>query len=309
MQQTRVIGSLTRYFGLLTLVFTAIMLISGISEDILATPDTWLERLTRLLEPLPGLWLALLPTVFMLSVLATFSRLNLSGDLRIWRTAGSSAWPFARSTALYGLILGLLMIGPLWPWSQPVDALSAASDEAVFVTDGDVEWTLAYTQSTDAGNRLTLFNGRDNVLRGLESDLSTNDGVIHLSSGWLVMQGEVRTFETLALSPHPVVPALTPRTDSLWPADLAYRLGYPIVLIGLGLLMLPLALSIDGQRHTLIKITGACLLALNALFVLLMTDALARAGIWHEGPFFSLRAIIILAVGLLALVLIEERTA
>lgn len=307
MQQTRVIWSLTRYFGLLTLVFTAIMLISGISEDILATPDRWFERLNRLLEPLPGLWLALLPTVFMLSVLATFSRLNLSGDIRIWRTAGSSAWPFAVSTALFGLVLGLLMIGPLWPWSQPVDVPNAHHNDQVFVTGEGVEWTLATTQIVDAGNQLTLLNGQDNVLRGIQDDLTDRDGTIRLSGGWLAMQGDVRTFDTLVLSPKPVVPALAPLADRVWGEDVAYRLAYPIVLIGLGLLMLPLALSIDGQRFTLIKITGACLLALNALFVLLMTDALARAGIWDETPFFSLRAIIILAIGLLALILIEER--
>ena len=100
MLQTRVLWSLTRYFGLLTLVFTAIMLIPGISEGIFATPEAWSVRLKRLFVPLLELWLALLPTVFMLSVLATFSRLNLNGDIKIWRAAGASAWPFALTTTL-----------------------------------------------------------------------------------------------------------------------------------------------------------------------------------------------------------------
>ena len=91
--------------------------------------------------------------------------------------------------------------------------------------------------------------------------------------------------------------------------DLAYRLSYPILLIGVGLLILPLALSIDGQRLTLVKITATCLLALNTLFLLLMTDAMAQANLWDGVLFYPLRAIAVLACGLLAILLSEERAA
>jgi len=306
--QTRVLWSLTRYFGLLTLVFTAIMLIPGISEGIFATPEAWSVRLKRLFVPLPELWLALLPTVFMLSVLATFSRLNLNGDIKIWRAAGASAWPFALTTTLYGLLLGTLMVGPLWPLSQPVDASKPSIDERVFLTPDGVEWMVTDTLTTETGEEFILISKPDGVLRGVQSN-PDNDGGLFLTSGWMTDNGLVTSVTDLRLSPASGDSMHALPTDGQWREDLAYRLSYPVVLIGLGLLMLPLALSIDGQRFTLIKITGACLLALNALFVLLITDALARAGIWDEGPFFGLRALIAVAIGLLALALVEERAA
>ena len=83
-------------------------------------------------------------------------------------------------------------------------------------------------------------------------------------------------------------------------AGLGYRLSYPALVIGLSLLILPLALSIDGNRWTLLKIAAGCLLALNILFVLLMTDAMVRAGFWDETWFFPLRGAMALGLGLLA---------
>jgi hypothetical protein len=68
-------------------------------------------------------------------------------------------------------------------------------------------------------------------------------------------------------------------------------------------------MSIDGHRLTLVKIVAGCLLALNALFILLMTDAMAKAGFWSELLFFPVRALVVLAIGLLALLLVEERAA
>ena len=92
-------------------------------------------------------------------------------------------------------------------------------------------------------------------------------------------------------------------------AGLGYRLSYPALVIGLSLLILPLALSIDGNRWTLLKIAAGCLLALNILFLLLMTDALVRAGFWEESWFFPLRGAMALGLGLLVLTLFEERAA
>lgn len=308
MLQTRVLWSLTRYFGLLTLVFTTIMLIPSVSEGIFATPETWLVRLRRLFAPLPGLWLALLPTVFMLSVLATFSRLNLNGDIKIWRAAGASAWPFALTTTLYGLLLGTLMVGPLWSLSQPEDASEPTVNERVFLASDGVEWTMADRLTTEMGEELILISRPDGVLRGVLGK-PISEGGLNLTSGWIAHEGLATSFTDLRLSRASADPMRASLTDGLWRKNLAYRLSYPVVLIGLGLLILPLALSIDGQRFTLIKITGACLLALNALFVLLITDALAKAGIWDEGPFYGLRALIVVTFGLLALALVEERAA
>ena len=146
------------------------------------------------------------------------------------------------------------------------------------------------------------------MVQGLYDGFS-NNGTLQLREGWIADQGGVTPFPTLSLSPAATNPAVAPTLRIINTQDLAYRLTYPIVLVGLGLLMLPLALSIDGQRLTLVKITGACLLALNALFVVLMTDAMARAGIWAESPFFILRAALVLITGLLALLLVEERAA
>ena len=308
MLRKRVLWSLTGYFSLLTLVFTAIMLIPSVSEGIFATPEPFFSQLQELIEPLPELWLALLPTVFMLSVLATFSRLNLSGDIKIWRSAGSSAWPFAVSTALFGLLLGAIMTGLLWPWSQPEDAANQIQRSLTFETEDGSQWSFIGQTLGEQGQSLYLFDDKGGMVQGLYDGFS-NNGTLQLREGWIAGQSGVTPFPTLSLSPAATNPAIAPTLRIINTQDLTYRLTYPIVLVGLGLLMLPLALSIDGQRLTLVKITGACLLALNALFVLLMTDAMARAGIWAESPFFILRAALVLIAGLLALLLVEERAA
>ena len=126
-----------------------------------------------------------------------------------------------------------------------------------------------------------------------------------IGPGWISDDQDLTRFTALALNRLAPFPT-SGRTRA---AELAYRLSYPVLLVGLGLLMLPLALSIDGQRLTLVKIVGACLLALNTLFALLTTDAMAQSVLWDGRVFYPLRAVAVTAAGILALLLVEERTA
>lgn len=154
-----------------------------------------------------------------------------------------------------------------------------------------------------------VLHGTENaVLRAQITDPLDKGGALSLGPGWIARGDVVTPFSTLELTRSH---GETPRQwiqGTGWD-NLAYRLSYPVLLVGLGLLMLPIALSIDGQRLTVIKIVGASLLALNTLFVLLMTDAMAKAGLWSEVLFYPVRAAIVLVIGLLALLLVEERTA
>lgn len=305
MLQKRVLWSLTRYFGLLTLLFTAILLIPSISEGIFATPQPLADQLKYLMEPLPELWLIILPTVFMLAVLIAFSRLGFTGDLKIWRAAGTSGWPFALATALFGIFLGGLMTGPLWQFTQPEDADYAAAAPSHYVAPDGSSWTrLAHPIGQ---NEIVLYGDENGVLQA-QIISAPNRRELLLGPGWIAQAGAITTFQTMNLTRHPDHNLRSPDQGANR-NSLAYRLSYPVLLVGLGLLMLPLAMSIDGHRLTLVKIVAGCLLALNALFILLMTDAMAKAGFWSELLFFPARALVVLAIGLLALLLVEERAA
>ena len=309
MLQTRVLWSLTRYFGLLTLLFTAVLLIPGIGEGIFATPGQFVERLIGLVKPLPELWRVILPTVFMLTVLVALSRLGFSGDVKIWRAAGTSSWPFAGATAVFGACLGAMMMGPLWTFSQPEAAnLSSTAQSHYLASDGHTWSAVPNVGSTMQAGYMVLHGTENAVLRAQVTDPLDKGGALSLGPGWIARGDVVTPFSTLELTRSH---GETPRQwiqGTGWD-NLAYRLSYPVLLVGLGLLMLPIALSIDGQRLTVIKIVGASLLALNTLFVLLMTDAMAKAGLWSEVLFYPVRAAIVLVIGLLALLLVEERTA
>ena len=305
MLEKRVFGSLARYFGLLAVVFTVMMLIPGITEGIFATPASLLERTKQLLEPLPELWLLLMPTVLMVGVLLTFSRLSIKGEIRIWRTAGASVWPFALTTGIFGALLGVIMTGPFWHFTQPKDAFSSTQPTAItYQTADGTLWMLADRKTGSTSERLHLFSPSGQVLQA-EPPQSLDAPQITIGPGWISDDQGLSQFTALALNRL----APSPTNGSSRAAELAYRLSYPALLVGLGLLMLPLALSIDGQRLTLVKIVGACLLALNTLFALLTTDAMAQAGLWDGRVFYPLRAVAVTAVGILALLLVEERAA
>ena len=320
MLQKRVFGSLARYFSLLALIFTSMMLIPGVSEGTFATPSGFAALLSKLFEPLPHLWLTLLPTVFMVSVLLAFSRLSLKGEVKIWRSAGASAWPFVRVTSVFGLALGALMTGLLWPLTQPESgAAGGGSIDSYETRDGTIWMRTQAPLLSDAQTKAQFISVGGQVLQGTltlpegTANLA-NTKPLELRSGWISDGSTIATFERLILDPSSG-DTLSPATLAIGQivngsaTDLAYRLSYPILLIGVGLLILPLALSIDGQRLTLVKITATCLLALNTLFLLLMTDAMAQANLWDGVLFYPLRAIAVLACGLLAILLFEERAA
>ena len=289
------------------------MLIPSVNEGIFATPAGMVDQVKQVLEPLPALWLALLPTTFMVTVLLTFSRLSLKGEVRIWRAAGVSVWPFARVIGLAGAALGLLMTGVLWRYTQPEDAtLSPKMAASTFQTPDGSRWRSTEPvakASTDPATQVLLLmsaSGDGNVLRASIADVPSGD-TIRTGAGWFSDGDDLHRFDALDLRR---VDGMTGAAGAWWRSSaLAYRAAYPLLLMGLGLLMLPLALSIDGQRLTLVKIVGACLLALNTLFALLMTDAMAQAGLWEGWLFYPLRAIVLFALGVLLILLIEERTA
>ena len=90
------------------------MLVPALMEGLNARSDGLSTWLRGVFTPLPGLWLILLPTALMLTVLIAISRLNLRGEIRQWRAAGASVWPFALATALIALLIAGLMTGPFW---------------------------------------------------------------------------------------------------------------------------------------------------------------------------------------------------
>ena len=309
--QLRVLRSLARYFGLLALIFTVMMLIPSANEGIFATPAGVVDQIRKVMEPLPALWLILLPTAFMVTVLLTFSRLSLKGEVRIWRAAGVSVWPFARVIGLAGAVLGLLMTGVFWQYTQPEDDFTRPKMAVTtFQASDGSRWMAAEPVAAVASETQVLLLvsalGDGAVLRTRIVDAPTGN-TLRTGPGWLSDGDDLYRFDSLDLT----VLEGTVSGDGAWwrSSALAYRAAYPVLLIGLGLLMLPLALSIDGQRLTLVKIVGACLLALNTLFALLMTDAMAQAGLWAGWLFYPLRATGLLALGVLLVLLTEERTA
>ena len=116
--------------------------------------------------PLPGLWLILLPTALMLTVLIAISRLNLRGEIRQWRAAGASVWPFALSTALVALLIAGLMAGPFWTWTQPEGAtlIKVENPTRVSSTSLGELWALpmsataAQSDEPSAGGVIALFS-------------------------------------------------------------------------------------------------------------------------------------------------------
>lgn len=339
----RLLLLLSGYAVAIGLVLTVIMLVPGLMDSLNARYDGVWTRLLRGFTPLPELWLILLPTALMLTVLIAISRLNLRGEIRQWRAAGASVWPFARATSLLALLIAGLMAGPLWTWTQPegVAPIALEKSNPLFIDAFGEPWTLpipATATASDepaAGTLIALFS-LPPARRTLTGQIAAveADGTILLQpaevsadpAGETVAAGETgeagetgaRRIPLVRLTPQPGAAAQTgtdaassPRSQSQTRAvgGLGYRLSYPVLVIGLSLLMLPLALSIDGNRWTLLKIAAGCLLALNILFVLLMTDAMVRAGFWDESWFFPLRGAMALGLGLLVLTLFEERAA
>lgn len=308
MLQRRLLWSLLGYFSLLVVIFTAIMLIPGLGLAMSSSSVGLGAMLRQLVAPLPALWMTLLPTVFMLTVLVTFSRLSLSGEVRIWRAAGTSVWPFARATALLGLIFGATITGPFWQIAQPKGVPNLPSEGGIYISDGPETWLSAPSTAPAAGQRIHLFNKAGDVIEAIVLAPIEGDA-LRLGQGWQSDGSAVTPFDTLSLTVELASPVESTTASVINLQGLAVRLSYPVLLAAVGLLMLPLALSIDGQRFTVLKITAACLLALNALFLLLMTDALAEAGLWDERLFFPLRAGLVLAFAGLLLLLTEERAA
>ncbi len=347
----RLLLVLCGYMLAVGLVLTAIMLLPGLMSQLDTPDDGWNERVNRVLRPVPGLWLVLLPTALMLTILIGVARLSLGGEIRQWRAAGASVWPFARATGLFSVLVAGLMSGPLWLWTQPEAAIQDLQPVVPpLLTDPNGEvWALptpAYlsfhemetaprsdngqspqTESTlpVRGERVSLFS-RDNPGRILTGSIEQSypaDGLlladVQISAPAQItgVDASVQDLGTvmLGLIPSPTAAAaaaaVTPglARDAPAPAALAYRLSYPLLVTGLALLILPLALSLDGTRWTLLKIAAGCLLALNVLFVLLITDAMVHAGFWAESWFFPLRGMFALGLGLLVLTLFEERAA
>lgn len=330
----RLLRVLTGYSAAVALVLSAIMLVPTLMEGLNDPPKESRGFLHRVLAPLPSLWLTLLPTALMLTVLIAVPRLNLRGEIRQWRAAGVSVWPFALSTTLIALLIAGLMAGPFWTWTQPKGAglVEAVNIGPHFIDEHGELWALpvsataAQSDGPSAGALIGLFS-----LPPARRTLTGKVAAVHADGTIVLRDTQVTanlTRETGPTRPLPV--RLTPQsgvTGQTAPtgadaanstqsqgqtrvfAGLGYRLSYPALVIGLSLLILPLALSIDGNRWTLLKIAAGCLLALNILFVLLMTDALARAGFWDESWFFPLRGAMALGLGLLVLTLFEERVA
>ena len=335
----RLLRVLTGYAAAVALVLSAIMLVPTLMEGLNDPHEGSRGFLHRVFAPLPSLWLTLLPTALMLTVLIAISRLNLRGEIRQWQAAGVSVWPFALSTALIALLIAGLMAGPFWTWTQPKGAVlvEAVNTGPHFIDEHGELWALpvsataAQSDGPSAGAVIGLFSlpQARRTLTGKVAAMHA-DGTIVLRDAQVTanLTRETLTRETGPARPRPV--RLTPQpgvTGQTAPtgadetnstqsqgqtrvfAGLGYRLSYPALVIGLSLLILPLALSVDGNRWTLLKIAGGCLLALNILFVLLMTDALVRAGFWDESWFFPLRGAMALGLGLLVLTLFEERVA
>ncbi|MEC8711110.1 MAG: LptF/LptG family permease [Pseudomonadota bacterium] len=330
----RLLLLLSGYAVAIGLVLTVIMLVPGLLDSLNARYDGVWTRLLRGFTPLPGLWLILLPTALMLTVLIAISRLNLRGEIRQWRAAGASVWPFARATSLIALLIAGLMAGPLWTWTQPegVTPIALEKSNPLFIDTFGEPWTLpipATATASDeptAGTLIALFSllPARRTLTGQIAAVEA-DGTILLQDAQITADpageaGPARP-QPVRLTPQPGATGQTaqngtdaassPRSQSQnrAVAGLGYRLSYPVLVVGLSLLILPLALSIDGNRWTLLKIAAGCLLALNILFVLLMTDAMVRAGFWDESWFFPLRGAMALGLGLLALTVFEERAA
>ena len=334
----RLLLLLSGYAVAIGLVLTVIMLVPGLLDSLNARYDGVWTRLLRGFTPLPGLWLILLPTALMLTVLIAISRLNLRGEIRQWRAAGASVWPFARATSLIALLIAGLMAGPLWTWTQPegVAPIALEKPNPVFIDAFGEPWTLpipATATASDepaAGTLIALFSllPARRTLTGQIAAVEA-DGTILLQDAQITADpageaGPARP-QPVRLTPQPGATGQNAQngTDAANStqsqsqsqsqtrvfAGLGYRLSYPALVIGLSLLILPLALSIDGNRWTLLKIAAGCLLALNILFLLLMTDALVRAGFWDESWFFPLRGAMALGLGLLVLTLFEERAA
>lgn len=336
----RLLLLLSGYAIAVGLVLTAIMLVPALMDSLNARSAGLQAWLSHVFAPLPGLWLILLPTALMLTVLIAISRLNLRGEIRQWRAAGASVWPFALSTALVALLIAGLMAGPFWSWTQPKGAVPVETENTSphFIDELGELWALpvsataAQSDEPSAGAVIGLFS-----LPPAHRTLTGKVAAVH-ADGTIVLQDAQVTGDPAGEAgptrPQPV--RLTPQpgatgqhaqngTDAANStqsrsqsqnqsqtrvfAGLGYRLSYPALVIGLSLLILPLALSIDGNRWTLLKIAAGCLLALNILFLLLMTDALVRAGFWDESWFFPLRGAMALGLGLLVLTLFEERAA
>ena len=333
----RLLLLLSGYAIAVGLVLTAIMLVPALMEGLNARSDGLSTWLLDVFTPLPGLWLILLPTALMLTVLITISRLNLRGEIRQWRAAGASVWPFALATTLIALLIAGLMTGPFWIWTQPVGAvlIEAEKSNPRFIDESGDRWALpipataATSDEPTTGATVALYSlpPTRRTLTGQVAAVEA-DGTILLQaaqvtadpSGDTVEAGESGAARTsmVRLTPQPGAAGQTGtnatnsaqnQSQTRAFAGLGYRLSYPALVIGLSLLILPLALSIDGNRWTLLKIAAGCLLALNILFVLLMTDAMVRAGFWDESWFFPLRGAMALGLGLLVLTVFEERAA
>ena len=297
----RLLQSLAGYFLAVAAVLSVIMIVPGLAGALGQEGASWPDRLLALVEPLPDLWRLLLPMALMLTVLIAFSRLSLRGEVKVWRSVGTSAWPFARAVALVGLMLSALITGPFWTMTQPTDASSSSSAPAVLTferADDGSTW-----KTNELGADLVLFGGNEAILLA-DAFEQAPDGGLHLVDARLIVAGETEPLGDISLRQVNLSAASPSSVFSL-----TYRLTYPLLVIGLGLIMLPLALSIDGQRWTVFKIVGGCLLALNILFLLLMSDALVRANFWDSTLFFSGRAALALCIGLLLILIFEERSA
>ena len=333
----RLLLLLSGYAIAVGLVLTAIMLVPGLMEGLNTQSDGLWTWLLGVFTPLPGLWLILLPTALMLTVLIGISRLNLRGEIRQWRAAGASVWPFALATTMIALLIAGLMTGPFWTWTQPEDAtlIKVEKSNPGFVDESGDRWALpisataAASDEPAAGAMIVLFSlpPTRRTLTGQVAAVEA-DGTILLQAARVTTDASANAIETgesgpartsmVRLTPQPGTAGRTSaiaaqvvqsQSQTRAFAGLGYRLSYPALVIGLSLLILPLALSIDGNRWTLLKIAAGCLLALNILFVLLMTDAMVRAGFWDESWFFPLRGAMALGLGLLALTVFEERAA
>ena len=322
----RLLRVLTGYAATVALVLSAIMLVPTLMEGLNDPHEEGEDFLHRVFAPLPALWLTLLPTALMISVLIGFSRLSLRGEIRQWRAAGASVWPFALPTSLIAVLIAGLMAGPLWTWTQPEGVIPIAMEKTTprFIDEHGNLWVLPISATAatmaepSAGAVIVLYS-----LPPARGALAGQVGAVE-ADGTILLR-EVQVTDGLALGIEPTLTLrvwLSPPTGAAEPPDtdevtgssstffgLSYRLSYPVLVVGLALLILPLALSIDGNRWTLLKIAAGCLLALNILFVLLMTDALVGAGLWDENWFFPLRGALALGLGLLALILFEERAA
>ena len=331
----RLLLLLSGYAIAVGLVLTAIMLVPALMEGLNARSDGLWTWLRGVFTPLPGLWLILLPTALMLTVLIGISRLNLRGEIRQWRAAGASVWPFALATAMIALLIAGLMTGPFWTWTQPEGATLIETEKSNprFVDESGDRWALpipataATSEEPAVGGMVALFSlpPTRRTLTGHVAAVEA-DGTILLQAARVTADLTANAVETGDSGPARMsMVRLTPKAGTTGQtsavaaqvvqsqsqtrafARLGYRLSYPALVIGLSLLILPLALSIDGNRWTLLKIAAGCLLALNILFVLLMTDAMVRAGFWDESWFFPLRGAMALGLGLLALTVFEER--